>query len=123
MLIVALVLLLAIALAATVADLREGRRRIRENLARLHRELTTEELLELCPVELRDAVEARGDSEDFAREVALEFLNADADDQAAHLAFLRDGGPEKCRQLRVEHETGAPTAAELETWMLGPPPL
>jgi len=53
-------------------------------------------------------------SEGDAVEAARQYREADPDDQAGMLAFIDSGGPEMCRQLRVEHEDGTPTAASLE---------
>lgn len=50
-------------------------------------------------------------------EAALrEFLDASPEDQEGMLSFVRGNGPERCRQLRVEHEQGIPTADQLERW-------
>lgn len=52
--------------------------------------------------------------------MALRYLRADEETRADYLAFHESNGPERVRQIRLKHEDGTPTAADLEKAMGAP---
>jgi hypothetical protein len=72
---------------------------------------------------MKDAL--RAEEPDFAEEVLLDYLKADADSQADIRAFFDCGGPamvERARQEITRDEDGTPTAKDLAEWV-GEEPL
>lgn len=58
----------------------------------------------------------------FAREMSWRYLVASEEDRADMVAFCESGGPERVRQIRLEHEDGIPTSADLARQFHGEPP-
>ena len=84
---------------------------------RLAVQVQLDRVLAHLPVELREALGTLHPEDAFA--AATTFLEAGVDDQAGMLEFLNSGGPERLRQLRLEHEEGVPTASSLERAVRG----
>lgn len=54
------------------------------------------------------------DNEAFALDMAADYRKADKHTQSDILAFFESDGPEKVRQVRLKHEDGILTAADLK---------
>lgn len=76
---------------------------------------TVEEIIAKLPEVMRPDFEALiGDDDEFIRDMAYMYLNADEEAQADIRAFHKFDGPEVVRQLHIKHEEGTPTAHDLE---------
>ena len=71
------------------------------------------DLLAKLPSPIREAMEAAGFDDGWKEATAMDYLASDEEDQAGMLEFVTGGGPEFCRQLKLKHEDGTPTADDL----------
>lgn len=76
--------------------------------------LDIDDLLERLPSRMRD--DLRQQDPTFARELAVAYLDADPVTQADMAAFFDSDGPKKVHDLKLEHEDGTPTSADLADW-------
>lgn len=70
----------------------------------------------LAQLPTRMAEDLKEQDPTFARELAVAYLDADPATQADMAAFFTSGGPKMVHDLKVEHEDGTPTAADLADW-------
>lgn len=72
--------------------------------------------LESVPAALLDALLEHFDPSE-AIEIAQAYLDAPEEDQAGMLAFVTEDGPRRVHEIRLKHESGTPTSADLHRWL------